>query len=677
MFLFASLNSTSGEMPVPDGPVEVIRMGKALAAIVVPEKPCDAVMLAAGELKYHVKKATGIELQEYLEPDVPKGKYASLIYLGNCKKTLDAGIDCLFLPRFAGIISVSEKNLFLAGNDEPGDAFKSGLGGSLTVSAGTLFAVYDLLENELGVRWLWPGELGELIPLRSDITLAPARRRVEPRLMHSSFWVVGLQSSGKGWGAPKNHKAFITAQSLWLYRQRFCSPVDLAYGHSFKDYWQRFGKTNPDFFNRLPDGTRRPLPKDLRGSRITMCVSNPALHRKIAEEYKTRYDPKAPPFAYGKGNILNVCENDAPGICACERCRSWDAPHPGFSGHPYWGQGIIPDMQNRFPHLGTADGSGADKESPSLSDRYAKFYMAVQKEAEKINPNVIVYGFAYANYTEPPVNTKLNDRIFISFVGWPYFPFTDGKLAEVRKNWDGWHAAGAKLILRPNSTHSGHNMPIFYAKKLGNEYIHAFNNGLIGVRYDSLTGQWATQGPTLYALGRLNVRPELAVTQILDEYYSAFGPAKQAVKDYFEYWEKISDSVTEEDFDRFCKPVGRVHFKNWLQVADKIFTPEVMAHATELLDKAMSAAGDDRIAEARVEYLKYGFENADFTLKTLRAQRVYQATGTKDALDKFKAAQDELMKFRNSVEDKNICDMGYLYFREKTGSKWHQEEVAK
>ena len=653
--------------------IRITHQGKATAAVIIPEKTCEAVRFASRELRYHIKKASGVELPEYKENKIPYKKYESLIYLGNCKKTKEVEINLQNLPRFNGIIATSGKNLFLTGNDENTGKLINDSRGVLATSTGTLFAVYDLLDKELGIRWLWPGKLGEFVPPSNTIILPKLERWVKPNLVYSNFWVIPIQSSLKGWANINNKKAFIKAQRLWLTRQRFCAPENFIYGHAFGSYWRRFGKSNPEFFNLLPGGTRKPLTGDKPGRRITMCVSNPDLHKKIVEEYKKIYNKKTSSHIYAKGNILCVCENDTPGMCTCKQCRKWDFPSSLFAQHPYWGKGIIPKVWNRFQLMGCDDGAGSTN-SPSLSERYAKFYLAVQNEAKKLNPNVVVLGYAYANYTRPPEKTKLNDHIIISYVNWPYFPFTKQKLAESRRNWDGWHATGARMFLRPNSTHSGHNMPIFYAKSLGNEYIHAYRNGMIGVTYDSLTGQWATQGPTLYTLGRLNVNPNISVEEILNEYYSAFGPAKQAVKKYFAYWEQISNSVTEEEFINYSKPLNKVSFKNWIQAADKIFTPQVMNKAAKFLEEAAVEAKDDAIATARVKYLKHGFEHAQMTLKTLAAQKAWQATPTTANRNNFQKMQTELLKYRKSVEAETICDMGYLHFRERTGSKWHSFE---
>ena len=39
------------------------------------------------------------------------------------------------------------------------------------VHSGTLLGVYEVLEDYLGVRWLWPGDLGTYVPRRNTIVI--------------------------------------------------------------------------------------------------------------------------------------------------------------------------------------------------------------------------------------------------------------------------------------------------------------------------------------------------------------------------------------------------------------------------------------------------------------------------------------------------------------------------
>jgi hypothetical protein len=194
---------------------------------------------------------------------------------------------------------------------------------------------------------------------------------------------------------------------------------------------------------------------------------------------------------------------------------------------------------------------------------------------------------------------------------------------------------------------------------------------MIAVDYDSLHGQWSAQGPSLYVLGRLNVRPDMSVDEILDEYYTAFGPAKDAVINYFDHWEKVSDSVTDEQFSRYknLRPGGGT-WRRWLKIADLVFTQDVMGQGRRLIDRAVIAAGDDVVAKQRVEFLKKGFMDAEMTLHVLLVQMAYEKNSSDFNLKAFKDLKEKLRTYRHSVEKDNVSDMGYSFYLEKHMYHW-------
>ncbi|HRU06778.1 MAG TPA: DUF4838 domain-containing protein [Candidatus Brocadiia bacterium] len=463
------------------------------------------------------------------------------------------------------------------------------------------------------------------------------------------FSMLRVSSKAKdGWASDASREKFIRDQAVWMRRQRFSQVKTLRPTHSFEDWWPRWGKTNPELFQQLPDGRRGPLVNDPQGKRVSMCVSEPGVWARIVEDWRKRGGDKA-------GSAIECGENDTPGMCCCPRCRAWDAPDPRFATSAYWSGKRIPDAKNRFPEVNAPD-------QPSLSDRYARYYLAVQKEAERFNPSVIISGFAYANYAAAPKQTRLNERIYISIVPEFSFPWTAEKRKGFRDQWGGWASAGASLLLRPNYTLAGHNMPIFYGRKLAEDFTWAAARGMKGTDFDSLLGAWGAQGPTLYALGRVHVRPMLKPEEILDEYYSAFGPAKSAVARYFGHWEQVSDSVTSEEFQRYWDEDAS---KFWLTVLDRVFTPEVMKRGRELLAQAQAAAKGDALAEKRAQYLDMGLRDAELTLATQAAFRAYkEKPGDMLRFDAYRAALRALADFRAGAETWNIANYGYLAMTE-------------
>lgn len=620
------------------GAVELVRAHQPVATIVLPDEPLPVESLAAEELAYHLRLATGAELAVVAEADAPAGQ--PLVLTGATRAAEQARLSNAELPPNGYIIRAEAERMYLLGDDTEGEPGWIQHGNRTRV--GTLFAVYHLLDRDLGVRWLWPGPLGEVAPERADIVFDAIDLTAEPAFVHARWREGGNTVSGTaGWADPANRSRFISGQGLWLRRHRFALGRNMDMAHAFTDWWMRYSEQHPEFFNLLPDGSRRSDPTYHGGADrlIAMCVSEPGFHREIVERWlqtRTEDDP-----------FIDASENDTPGRCTCERCMSWDVRDPELE---------VP-WDERLEHARTAfvaGESGWVEHLGSLSDRYARFFLAVQAEARKHDPEAVVTGYAYANYNRPPRETALNDHIYIGIVpgGWM---FADaGAVGEMLAQWDGWAATGAKMMLRPNYMLDGHNMPMYAADIIGEHFRHCAQNGMIATDFDSLTGQYATQAPNLYTLARLTARPDLTVDEVLDEFYDAFGAAGDAVRQYFAHWDVICDAVAE-------RPEG-MHWSFFYREAHQIFTPEAMAQGDELLAAAEQAAGDDATALARVKWLRKGLQNARMTLNVQRTYLAYRQTG---AITPYREALTALDALRAEVEGDFVCNVGYLAWAEQ------------
>lgn len=646
--------------------LDIVRDGQPCTAIVIPDEAFPMVQAAADELQYHIEKSSGARLKVCPESQKP-AEFEGLIYIGDCHATRQAGLrgEGVQMATNAFGIKLIGENLFLYGDDGEGDPLFSG------TRIGSISAVYELLEDKLGVRWLWPGPLGEYIPNHKTISVDEWDREyrqqftsyhLEPRLKYN---VDGA------WSNAKHKEQFSVQTKMWLRRQRVNRAECVDAAEPFHNWWKRFGKTHPEYFALLPDGRRGPLEGDRTGWQTSMCLSNPEMHKQLIEDWK---NPK--PFwtvVHGL-SAIRVSENDTPSLCTCERCRAWDAADPRFETSDYWGKGIIPTNSGRFrdPDL------FSHKDGPSLSDRFAKYYLAIQKEAQKVNPDVIVSGFAYANYSDPPKETMLNDRIQIVLVPPSRYPLTEDDITEFREQWDGWRKTGARLVLRPNFVKPGHNMPVAQTRALYKIITYAAANGMVGGQYDCMQGEWGTQGTSMYLLGRVHVRPELPLETILDEFYSAFGPARDAVKDYFNHWEDLTESLTQEQFDKMeniARLEGFNNYKNWLPIAPYIFTPEVMAKGRVLLEKVKATPGLSEQEAARVAFLDDGLRHAEQTLVvTIAAKRFNKIGSTRDR-DILHAELRKLRELRRSIDSNPVSNMDVLHNREGLWS-WPPEAKA-
>ncbi|MFH1616509.1 MAG: DUF4838 domain-containing protein [Planctomycetota bacterium] len=628
----------------------LVQKGQPTSLIIVPDNAFESVQQAAKELQYHIKQASGAELEIISESNI-KATCLNKIFLGNCTELQKKGISTGKFARNGFLIKKDCRNLFMAGNDTAGNWLDG------KTSVGTLFAVYEFLDQKIGVRWLWPGKSGEVIPQILDIDIEDLDILVTLPILHShwrtdSKWLIG----NEGWHNLEIRNQFFHDQQVWLRRHRFGSALNCP--HAFTEYWRRFGGIHPEYFNMLPDGTRRPDPLyfDGAGDIVSMCAAEPVLWKQIVEDWKSKRTEDNP--------YLNANENDTFGKCVDRKCMAWDVQGPGLT---------IP-WNKRFEYAKKAFENGEDnwhRHLGSLSDRYAKYYLAVQKLAEEIDPEAVVIGLIYANYSEPPIETKLNERIILRFCPSIMFPWTKKKEQMFYEYWSKWSATGARLFLRPNYTMDGHCFPIFYARKYSKAFSYAMEHGMIATDYDSLTGQYSTQGPSLYMVARNNRYGLRSSEHILEEFYDAFGPAKDAARKYFEFWEQVSDNVTDEMLSnsevKENTPEGG-HWSRFYMVANRIFTSEVMNKGFLIIEQAKNIVeGADIIYRERVAFLEKGLKNAKLTLDMQAARSKGEQTGD---MTEYNRTAKELNDYRSRAEGDYIANMGYLAWAEKRKFSW-------
>ena len=406
--------------PCPAFALDLVRAGQARSVIVVPRNAFPVVKFAAEELRHHIERATGAKLAVVTEGGEPGA--GGCVYLGACEATARAGIRTDTLGPNGYVIRLAAEHLHMVGDDSDGRV--TGMLINNLTRVGTLFAVYEFLEKQLQGRWLWPGELGEVIPRCMDVTVTRWNSTGKPAFVHARWRDGGVYMGGtNGWSSAKARDVFAEEQSKWLRRHRFARGVNLDAAHAFTTWWERYHESHPEYFNLLPDGSRRSDPTYHGGapSLISMCVSEPGFHRAIVEHWQRTRSPQRP--------FIDASENDTNGRCTCPRCLAWDEPDPELNVP--WAE-RLECARKAFAageHGGdvSAGSKGWEKMLGSLSDRYAKYFLAVQAEAQKVDPGAVVLGYAYANYVNPPLATRLNERIIIGVVPPMYFPWTDAK----------------------------------------------------------------------------------------------------------------------------------------------------------------------------------------------------------------------------------------------------------
>lgn len=678
--------------PTP-GEVVLVEKGKARAVVVTADSPSRMAAYAAEELVAHVKKASGATLLVAKESAVPTG-FAHRVYVGDTQAARRLGIKPDKLAFDVSVLRTAGADLYIVGREIPAEFWKGGPDDGtdpLAVEArtpvtmqphptgsGTLFGVYELLVRNLGVRWVWPGELGTYVPRAATLRVPSIDLRTQPKLAMREFYWDRAAKFGKPEPGTFSTEAAWTAfrDSQRVYERRHCqglSEPTFRPGHFFQWWWTFFGEEHPEWFAMDGYGKRgmwgdaqredkANMPKQEHQYRESrpLCPSNSALPKFIVEnDWGTLWAKGIPGPWYsqdynrwfGRAHI-DLAESDNIDFCQCPECKALDVTPPsGYDLSEYWGR-------------------------PNTSDRYAVFWKRVHDLAAKRNPDVRITTFLYWQTFQAPLgNVKLNRNIIGEFCPWTgrmmWMPMPEKSLESMKQHWLGWKRTGMTMRFRPNYMHGCNILPFFSIRQAGEFLKFTVREGSQGCYYDSLYGHYGVQALNLYLHMRLMADPDLEVDAVRAEFCSAFGPAAKAVDRYFRYWDEYSEKIVS-DGELFPQWGPRHYY-----LASRHYTPEILAQAKTILDEGLAAAHTSHEPEftARVQFLQAGLEHARlFVLLLSQLEwdgKILRPSVTDQA--RFEAAKKSysaLLAFRLAHEQLPISDLQSAGYLESSGRGW-------
>lgn len=635
--------------------LQIFENGKSNYQIVIPDGNSAMAKKCVEELNYHIKIATGKTLPVVKASKRDKSKPAIVL----CTPPANA-VKYGKPNGFA--IQVSGKDIHIFGDDVDGggfvwywrdDSFDKSKG--KFTRYGTLFGVYEFLEKAFGVRWLWPGKLGEYIPQTANAIWKDDVLTGQQKLLHSRIRYQPWRRNVKAWSGPKAKREFEQATYIWILRNRMVRAESMEYGHSFVRFYEKYHKQYPGIFNLLPNGHRKSDPYYSYGSPrvISMCVSNEKL---VDLAIKQWLENRA------KLPFVNLAENDTNAKCVCPACLAMDVPNPtdniDFANR-------AAEAKRRFyakdPRWYQALGS--------VTDRYCIFYNKVLAAAKKIDPNAKAVIYAYTNYSKPPVKTKVSRDIIAEYVPRISYPWKDSERKVYRQEWKKWHEAGASMFLRPNYTLRGHNFPIYYADEIAEDFSFAWKNGLVGTDFDSLTGQYATQGLQTYVCARIHMKGYLSKEEIFSEYFRAFGPAEKEIRAYYAYLKELKNKTGNAVSKNFLG-LNYGGFAGDFLSMPNFYTVQILDKCMALLNKAEAKTKKGSMEYQRVQFLKNGIRHARLNSEANTAFIQYKKDGN---LQPFADALKKLDAFRVSIEPDMGSDFGFLYGCESFA--WNRDSI--
>lgn len=607
---FGTAEPEAPPSPEAAGGVTIVSDGRPRAALVVGPEPTPTESLAAEEIRWHIRRMSGAELPVVASHIARPPEGIVPIYIGRAAGAV--GIDAGELTLEHYRVVTGPDWIAVAGRDGSRSERVDDPLRIATVQPGTLFGVYHLLDDVLGVRWLWPGEEGTFVPKRRtiaipalDVTGGPKllqrhmrNQRSRRRRKRSFADVDGLTMTDDSVADRLDRE-----ERLWLRRHRMGRRVQFGFGHAFTRWWDKYAKDHPEYFATLPAGKRQPAPKP---DRVKLCVSNPAVTDRIIADWK----------AAGAGSHLRACPNDSRAYCTCENCRRWDLP---------------------------VETTPENVDQSVLTYRYVKFWKILAEKVAAVNPDVFVCGYAYSNYRQPPDGVRLPSNVILGYVG--------GMGDAAKEGWRKWSEAGVKLYFRPNWFHAGHNAFYMPLHEAGSFMKYAQENDVLGTDFDSLLGHYATQGPYYYVVARVQAREDLSVEEIIQEYCDAFGPAAPEIRKYLDYWESFTDHYSSEVQKH--KEQFRGSGRTYLRLMPQVFDDETLAPAERLLKEALKKVERaDPIFARRIRFLQEGIRHVRMTRDAVRyGDNVGTVRGIRANALKAVAAAKALRNYRKTIED--------------------------
>jgi hypothetical protein len=532
--------------------------GDPVAMIIVPRQPTATEQFAADELQSYLEQISGTTLvigpeSDFVErPRLLVGNTAT----GRSVAPIDGGEPETFVVRTDG------DDLVLRGASD----------------RATLYAVYDFLEQDLGCRWLGPGEAWEHTPRQADIEVGPIDRTEQPdmkyRFLRMTFpadapshhhdvlsWAVKQKINiGAGWPQTELPDSFVRRGGF----RAWMSPHVLHHALSPEDYFAQ----HPEYFALR--GDRRP--KAERGGFQQVCTTNPEVIDCVAHALDEMFGARS------EVDFMGLGQGDGVAFCQCDEC-------------------LALDTGELWPH--------SSRELPVITERWMRFCNEVARKLQQTRPGKKIYTLAYHQTFRPPdpdtfeiepnvmvqvVNSRPNYVCFVHRFENEDCPHHNRFRAGIEQ-WVEMTPGGVMVYeYTPHSTFCA--MPYPAPWKFADDIAYLDEIGLVGYEGQSSPRIWGTYGINYYTIAKATWDAGIDADALVADYCDhAFGPASVPMQRFLRTVEQAlvdADHITEGVW-------------TWM-------TPEAMAQCREHLDAAHAAAANagrkvrDRLRDWEIDF---------------------------------------------------------------------------
>ena len=236
---------------------DIVAEGKAKAVIVQGNRGMLCSM-SVKNLHDAILKCTGVDLRIIPARNIDKVPGGmNRIIVGDCNYAASKGYSGKNLLLEEYMLKVAGRDLFIIGHDRiapeitprGGPQPKHETIDFRQYSPAVLWAVNDLLDRQMKVRFLWPGELGTYYPRQDSVSLPDNyERKSRPFFEVRHLWFKG--------NAYRPEFVFDQTNAYMLNHQQGMRVETWFVHETFLNWWDLHHEKNPDVLAVDPDGKR-------------------------------------------------------------------------------------------------------------------------------------------------------------------------------------------------------------------------------------------------------------------------------------------------------------------------------------------------------------------------------------------------------------------------------------
>jgi len=572
------------------GALSVVVSGKPLAAVVLPKGAAGCVRAAAEDMVRVIERMSGARLPLLTD---------------------DAQTDLPVRIRL-GASQAAALGVPLDGVGPEGHRVRR-VGSDLVIAGitdeGTAHGIYTLLQDSLGVRWLMPGDMWEIVPRRKNIAI--------------NFW-----------DAVRN-PSFLYRVYSGVTDPRWCARNRLTYDASRLPYYGHghnlnniikpsiYGKEHPEYFAEI--GGKRFVPADDSDERSQPCFTNRDVIRITIRAARTFFD------SHPERTTFSLCTNDNMDYCTCAKCSALDAPARMY------------------------------RNEPVHSDSYFHYVSEVAKQVAKSHPGRYLACYAYWGTDSIPRRIRrLPDNVAIMLTQDTSQHFDLAYRRADREILSRW-AKVAAHVGKYDYYGLGWLTPRYFPTLAGADLRFCHRQGVVGI-YNEVYPYWAITGPMVWLGAQVMWNAEAHAAPLLEEFVrlAFFGRACVYMRAFYQTLQEI-----------WCQPRGGMWFQGLdkMRYETATVSAPLMKRAWALLEDASQRASGE--AGARVAYVRSGFEMS-YLLATIHddarslaektiEQEIHIHQVLQGALDVLRRLDEPMRSFERNVRDDPAY--AHVYFR--------------